>query len=587
MRKRLAALVTTVTTLAAVAGMSSVPAGAQAVTDQSFAGYGSGATLSINVLGVLGLQTLNVQAASAGQSMNSKGLPGSGLNNEMGYVIQPGGISDKQAYGRGTGLEVGLLTSNPNPDPNQILLSGLAQASAQPNSDLVVKQIGPISLGSVAYANLLRGQAQATFDPNTCVVGKPFTFGEGEAAGLQLVGTATSANQPLNNPLIGAGLPVNSTDPRNASRTRSVTYLQPNGDGTFAVVSETRQTIAPLSLLGGAITIELLGEWALKAIATGKPGGASIQYAPVGAGPTTNVAVITIGSSVTQITTQQLFGPGGFSTAPILGALSSLLNLSIGTPARQLGGTGAPQLAADGTSASAAVDVVKVGLLQIAGVLNGADIRMGHMEAAAVAPAGGVKCNLPVNKSAQPNPVVAGQPFTITISIPSDTAQFQALFGCDLVDIKAVDVHSVVNGNASFVLDSADNGGTVSSDGTTVTFANVGTYHIGDPPIQLHVQGHIPGSSGAGTIQDIATVTASLGNCNGTTGGQDIVGQGVSGGLVQGTFTLQTDVTRSGVLAATGTNDGRLLVFGGAFLLLALGVRRRLRKPTDAPSTTA
>lgn len=582
MRTRLAALLTVLTTVAALAGTASVPAGAQAVTDQPFGGYGSGATLSVNVLGLLNTQVLNLQAASAGQSTNSEGLPAGGLTNELGYAIQPPGISDRNAYGRGTGLEVGLLTPDPNTNTNQILLAGLAQQAAPPiEPGIAEEQIGPIQIGSLAYVNLLRGRARALFDPDICVIGKPFSFGEGEASGLQLIGTP-GAGGVLQSPVVGAGLPVNSTDPRNVSRTRSVTYLRPNGDGTFAVVSETRQTIAPVSLLGGTVTLELLGEWALRAIATGKSDGSSrVEYAPVGAGPTTNVATLTIGATVVNITTQQLFGPGGLDLGAALGPLSALLNIAVGTPARALGGApgSAPQIAGDGTSVSAAVDVARVGVLQIPNVLNAVDLRVGHMEAAAVAPPGGVRCNVPVDKIGTPDPVTAGNDFTITIRIPSDSSVFEQLFGCDLIGIRVEDVHEIESGNPSFRLNSASDGGVISPDGRTVTWANIGDYNIGDPPRELTINGTIPGNSGAGVLKDTATVTATLGNCDGTVGGQDIVGQGVSGGSVTGVFTLfGPDVSRSGVLAATG-GDERLLVLGGVFLLGALAVRRRMRRP--------
>jgi hypothetical protein len=221
-RTRVAALLTLATTLAAWAGTASVPVGAQVPTGD-FAGYGSGATISANVLRLGETQALNIQAAAAGQSTRTPNLPDEGILNELDYIIQPPGLGDFNAYGRGTGLELGLLTQ-PAVDPNQILLSGLAEAAAPPPSDLVVKQIGPVALGGLAFANLLRGRAQAIFvDPNTCVIGRPFSFGEGEAAGLQLVGTPNPLTGELIAPLVGAALPPNSTDPRNVSRTRSVT----------------------------------------------------------------------------------------------------------------------------------------------------------------------------------------------------------------------------------------------------------------------------------------------------------------------------------------------------------------------------
>src|SRR5207253_1391741 len=136
---------------------------------------------------------------------------------------------------------------------------------------------------------------------------------------------------------------------RTVSQSRSFTYLRPNGDGTFGLVSETHETIAPVTIakgMAGGTTIEFLGEWVLRAVAAG-----------------------------------------------------------------------------DGTSASGAVDVVQVGLVDpnapIADV-HLADLRIGHMETVAKVPAGGIDCPIPVKKTANPDPVNAGQDFTWTISIPTD-----------------------------------------------------------------------------------------------------------------------------------------------------------------------
>jgi hypothetical protein len=128
--RRHAALIGVMAMVAALAGTGPSPVGAQAVTDQVFAGYGSGATISLSALQLGQTQAVNVQAAAAGQSTFSQGLPGAGLFNELGYIVQPAGTPGN-AFGRGTGLELGLLTPDPNPDPNQILLSGHGQCPAQ------------------------------------------------------------------------------------------------------------------------------------------------------------------------------------------------------------------------------------------------------------------------------------------------------------------------------------------------------------------------------------------------------------------------------------------------------------------------
>jgi len=560
--------------LAATIGGVGSPSPAQPVSDQSFGAYGSGATVGLNAVQLGTTQVANVQAAFAGQAVSSDGLT-SPIVNELGFAVQPP-LDGDNAFGRGTGLEVGLVTPTPGiPDPNQILLAGLAEATAPPPSGLVTRQIGPVPLDPIAFANLLRGQAQATFDPRTCVVGQPLAFGQGEAANLQLLNTGgTGPNGELLAPVLGASL-----DPdRNVSQTRAYSYLAANGDGTFAVVSEVRQTVAPINLLDGAITVELLGEWALRAIATGQPGGSRVEYAPVGAGPTTNVAVITIAGVPTTITLQQLLGPGG-----LVIDLAPLLTLRIGAPARAIGSTGPTPLAADGTSAQGAVDVVQLSVLDAPG-LSGLDLRVGHMEAAARAPSGGVRCEIPVSKSADPDPVqvVNGSgETTVTISVPDPAADFDALFACDLIGIRIDDAHRVLEGNLDVRVISASNGGQVSADGKTVVWENLGNRARGAPPLQVSVRVRITGTT-AGRVEDTARVTATLGNCQGGAAGQDLVGQAsLDGQAISGEVTFRGPEVGGPVkrardsLSRTG-NDPLLPLAGGALLLAGLGVRRRL-----------
>ena len=334
-------------------------------------------------------------------------------------------------------------------------------------------------------------------------------------------------------PLVSTSLPSD----RNVGQSRTFSYLVANGDGTFGVVSEVHEQVLPVSLFNGAITVELLGEWVLRTTATGKPGGATVEYAPVGAGPQTPVLRIKLFNNPVQtLSLQQLLGPNGIDLS-----IPNILTLRVGTPPRPIGNTASPQppapVAANGTSASAAVDVLQLKVLDFPG-LTGLDLRLGHMESSVTAPAGGVSCDLPVSKTAQPQSVTAGGTFTQTIRIPSDGAAFAALFGCDLVGIKADDVISVKSGNPLFQITSASNGGTISADRKSVSWANLGTYHPGDPPIVLTLQITIPANSPSGVLHDTATVSASLGNCKGGGGGSVLVGTAhLNGSVIGGTTT--------------------------------------------------
>jgi hypothetical protein len=540
--------------LASVAIASAGPVAAQPVSDQAFSASGSGTVLGVNVLRLGNVQTLNAQVGFAGQSMNSKGLT-TAITNELGYVTQPS-QSGKSSYARGSGLEIGLLTPHPaNPDPNQIALAGLAQSSAPPIAGPVVKQIGPISLGSVLYASLLRSTTKATSDPTTCAVGKPVAFGQAEVARVDLLNTGgTGPSGEFLAPLVSTSL----TADRNVAQTRTFSYLMANGDGTFGVVSETHQQVLPVNLLNGAITIELLGEWVLRTTATGKPGGAKVEYAPVGAGPQTPVVRIKLfNNPPLTLNLQQILGPNGIDLS-----IPGLITLRVGTPPRPIGNTASPQppapVAANGTSASAAVDVVQLKVLDLPG-LTGLDLRIGHMESSVTAPTGGVTCEFPVSKTAQPDPVIAGGTITQTITIPSDAGAFAALFDCDLVGIRAEDVVSVKSGNPSFRITSASKGGTISADGRSVNWANLGTYRPGDPPIVLTMQLAIPANSPAGVLQDTVKVTANLGNCKGGGGGSALVGTAqLNGSVMTGSSTLPgpTVVVGTGGSAAAATVGG-------------------------------
>ncbi|MFN2608967.1 MAG: hypothetical protein ABR511_13935 [Acidimicrobiales bacterium] len=558
MRTRVSVLLTVMLASAgALLAIGPTPAGAQLVTAQPFAAYGDGTALSVNALNLGGTTVAGVHAAFAGASVNSTGISNT-INDEFGQAVQPP-LAGKNSYGRGVALDVGLVTPTPQAtDVNQLHLAALVEAAAPPPTALITRDVA-LNLAPIASASLLRGQAQAVFDPATCTLGQPMSFGRGYASNLQLVGTGAAA-------AVSTNVAAN-----NVSESRTFTYLIPNGDGTFGVVSETHQLIAPISLLGGAVTIEVGGPIVMRAIATGKPGGARIEF------PTPPQITVLVGG--VPLVAPVTFGSGGINIPINLPGVANI-NISLGAPPHVLGTPGSLLAGSggvfpgspDGTTVSGAADAVgrvQASLLNV----NLLDLGIGHTEAAVQVPAGGVHCNIPVAKAATPNPAHAGEDVTWTISIPSDPAFFARLIDCDLLNIKATDTHSVLSGNPRFTLVSADHGGVIS--GNTVTWDNLGTYHRGDPPIVLTVVGHVVG--GTGVLQDIANVTANLGNCTGGAAGTDITGSGIFNNVaLTGAITLRGPEVQAGNLAATG-GDSRYLVLGGLLLLGALELRRRTR----------
>ena len=558
MGKRVARVLMGVVVASAMLVTSPVRVEAQLST-QPFAAYGSAAAVALNALALGTTQVANTQVALSAGVVNSTGLNGT-VNNQFGQAVgppQPG----KNAYGRGTGVEIGLLTQTPQPtDLNQIKLAQLAEATAPPPSPLITKEI-PIALPGLLTASTARGQAQATYDPNFCPIGRPLTYGLGFVENLQaLPGPAGG--------LIGTSATGNSV-----TQTRTVTYLVPNGDGTFGVVAESQAIVAPISVAGTGITIDVAGPIGFRVTATGKPGD------PRNGAAYTGTPVITVrlnGLPLIDLGLQDILGAGGIDLNIPPAPLPALVGLSVGAPIKGLSGAGAPAVAPDGTSASASADTLRLRLLQLPGI-SALDVGVGHFEGAVSVPAGGVRCNLPVSKVANPDPVPVGGEFVFTISIPSDPALFNALFSCDLVNIRAVDTVEVASGSVTFTILGADRGGVV-GPANVVTFDNLGSYALGDPPIQLNIRVRVDSASGEAVLRDIVDVSAALGNCRGRAAGDDLViGSGqIEGAAITGRFVLNAPTIAGGNLATTGGTSAPL-VMGGALVLGGLGLMRLRR----------
>jgi hypothetical protein len=569
---------------------SSAPAVGQTLATQPFSGYGSGDVIAVNALTVGSTTVAGLRAAASGGNVNSAASGLTAQVNEFDQNVGPA-RADKNAYGRGAAVEAGVLTGTPQPvDINQIIVSGLAEAFAPPPTPLVRSTID-IPVNPVLFARTGAGEAQARYDANFCPIGRPLTFGRGFAENLELLGGGNEADGSIDNPLLGTSTTAGTN--RATTQSRTVTYMIANGDGTFGLVSETRQTLAPISvnILGvlGSLLIEVAGEYGLRTVATGKPGGASVTHL---GDPLITVSTVLAGVAtpvIGPVTLSSLIGAGGIA---LPGTLSGLIGLTLGGQPRALRGAAGtvPATAPDGTSASGAVDLLRLRLLGDDPPL--VDLGLFHMEGAVSVPAGGLKCTIPVSKVASIDPVTVGQDFTYTIKIPSDAAVFTEFFNCDLINISAVDTVTTESGTPRIQLLSASNGGVIS--GNTVTWANLGSYAIGQPPITLTINARIPTNSGAGVLRDTVNVSAALGNCRGSvTDGSDII-QGsaqipgiarLDGSAITGAVTLVGPNVSRGNLAATGGNSWPL-VAGGGFLLAALGLVRLRRRAEMVPSTT-
>lgn len=354
--------------------------------------FATGTVFHADLLSNAETRLVDTEVAFSGAVFDTSGLDDV-RRNELGREFAPI-LPSKRAFGRGTGLEVGLGVA-PDTD-NQLILSGRAEVSAPPNLAAVSREIGPVDLDPLAWADLLRAEAFARSD-TPCVIGTDASRGLAYVTDVQLLDTASSEEtEGLEAPVVA----LDASDPARAvsqSRSRTVLVEQRDRDGRrlgdgFGIMSEVRETIAPVTLFAGtanAFTIEFFGEWVLQAVATGVDGGAYVHYGPGEVSPETPVLrLIDADGAENLITFQQLLGDDG-----LVIDVPGVAEIAIGEPPRAIGGAAgsSPTATSDGTRAAAAVDVVRVRALPGA-PSELADLRVGHMETSAQVPSGGLDC---------------------------------------------------------------------------------------------------------------------------------------------------------------------------------------------------
>jgi hypothetical protein len=180
--------------------------GAVKFEDADFSGYATGTVLHADALQTGpspdGLRLADVEEAFTGSAVDSKGL--TTIKNEMDRVVSTAAAS-KRSSGRGSGLEVGLAHA---PDAeNDIILADAAKAVAPPSTGVITNDLLDIPGDPLVYASLLRGQAQALWANNQCILGRDIAFGKGHAADVQLLNTTpgeVNADDTFKAPLIAA-----------------------------------------------------------------------------------------------------------------------------------------------------------------------------------------------------------------------------------------------------------------------------------------------------------------------------------------------------------------------------------------------
>lgn len=510
--------------------------------------------------------------------------------NEVNRSLQPP-VDNKLTYARGIGLEAGVGVTPDTED--QLQLGGLAEQTAPPDNDEpVTEELVGADISPLAYASLLRGQALANSQdsgllPEVCVVGDDLSRGLGYAEDVEALDAAPNDDtEGLEAPVVALDDPQQErTGVQSLSREKLVPTGTPNN---YGLLSEVRETIAPISFLQSevageeprALTLEVAGEWFMQAIATGKPGGAKIVYGTSQGGNIREnlTSLVTLldpeGNNLLEDLPLDLEDIVGEEGLEIPG--DPLINISVAEGPRKLVGpdefpdpASAPEIAADGTRAVAAVDVLRIRLLAPEPRTQLAEIRVGHMETSAQVPAGGVNCPIPVTKTADPRSInigTSGNTSKISITVHN-------VFDCDLEGVILTDRIRQREADPDFKLIAGDPTPESPSLPTgNLTTADV-VWQLGDIPkgekrtVSLDLQSATKG----GIIRDIAEAVGKLANCNGA----DAAGLAIAGLSVSG---LSNPVDIAIPLAVTGVGGVGTPAAGAALSVAALGVAAFLRR---------
>ena len=460
----------------------------------SFAAYGTGTPIYADALEAAGKRLADVEVAFSGASFASQPMPG-GLLNEMKRLVAPA-LAAHSGFGRGSGFELGLGIGKG--ERNQVILADLAESAAPPAAARITKQIGPVQIDPILKATLLRGQAQARASSG-CTLGSDLAYGLGYAADLNMLDLAGGHD------FLKALVKTSAPGPeRSVSQSTSRTRLVPPADGRgpgmrFGLLSETRQTIAPVTFFAGTehqFTVEVLGEWVLRGLADGKKG--SIFYGPADKSPETPIVRILngAGKTMSQLTFQDFLGQKGLEIN-----IPGLAEIVIGEDPRAVGGDAASHATETGTAVRGAVDVVRVRLLSGSeGHL--ADVRLGHMEVGLTVPAGGIECSgIGMALRADPAKVKPGDSFdwVLTVSNPND---------CKLTHVKVVDSVTATDGVKGEAVGSDPKADSLSA--SEITFNDIGPLGPGQSK-DVRIRMKVSDRSADGRFTDHAVATGLCG----------------------------------------------------------------------------
>jgi len=567
----------------AISGAASAAPGASSSTGAApihgtIKGFSTG---DFTFLDALSTKTLNLAQVSLAQSAAGVSNTSLQTTDTLGQkLLTTIPASGHNAYGRGAGVSVNLGSANNTPPKIQLTQ---AEAASPPPGSQKTTRILNLPLKPIATVDVQPNHAVAntTSQNNFCVLGVGHPISEG---------TATVTNADV--------LPVSSAitllSADGTVRNDSTEELDPNGAGALGLNSVATLNTAGITLFkgvpGAAITIKVINPLILDAFAGGVPGSSRVTYGSNDGAK--DVLSITTAQGTQKLTAEQLLGTNGVTID-----VDGLLKL-------QIGGQPTVNTSNDGTTTSAVADLVSVQVISLnpppsvssvggplgpllnpiltpvlnalnglttqldnaltkLGLAKGVDLRVGHFEANAQVPSGGIKCGIPVTKTSSKDPVNAGDKFTVTISARNP-------YDCTITGLRFSDRITATGGVTWTVNSASDHPDTLNHG--QVVWNNLGSLPPGGHK-DVTVTLTIGADSISGQMHDHAHVTGSCATGN---------GPGTSNVNLAGNFTLHAPNVR-GANAPAGnklpnTGSSPWLPIGGGLLLitgLGLAVARK------------
>lgn len=373
----------------------------------------------------------DVNLASAHAAHTGGALPA--WKSEIGREAFPA-MAAGSSQGKGLAAEIG--PSDGDEGDSQLPLEP-AVSKAPPTGSPAFEET-PINVPPALQNRALRAEAFARAIKTGCVLGTDLAFGQANADETDVGNLSNDESSPEPFLSVNAGTPQRAVA-QSLARARLLPVVdQP---GRFGLLAETRQTVAPVTLFRGdrarEITIEIAGEWVLRAFADGREGVVTLDVEKA----------VDDNRPLLRIISRDQSGRPSVTAIGDLDELGRLnrdgiqfgpgLELFLAEDPRGLRAAAGTQVTATGTRAAGALDILRI---QDGENPEDAIVRVGHMEVAVAVPSDGVSCpGIGVSKRSSQPAVDAGNRFSwlLNVSNPND---------CILDKVKLVDTTEASRG---------------------------------------------------------------------------------------------------------------------------------------------